>query len=123
MIREPNPSEVRAFGLIDSLGAIASSLSKDEVGGAVANALSLIVAEGVETLSTYHPRKATSDNKQPRKLSDIYGSRWITALAGSVISLWGEPGDPIGGTGATVQVTIPNAFAHPQQFYRLKELT
>ena len=23
------------------------------------------------------------------------GSRWITALAGSVVSLWGEPGDPI----------------------------
>ena len=31
----------------------------------------------------------------PKKLDDTFGSRWITAGAGSVVLLWGEPGDPI----------------------------
>jgi hypothetical protein len=43
--------------------------------------------------NSHHPRKAQSDNRKPSKLEDLYGSRWITAGAGSVVSLWGEPGD------------------------------
>ena len=39
--------------------------------------------------------KATAQNRKPTTLADVYGSTWITSGAGSVISLWGEPGDPL----------------------------
>jgi AAA domain len=81
--------------VIDSLGALVGGLTKDEVGSNVAISLARTVAAGVEVMALYHPRKATSENKEPRELSDVYGSRWLTALAGSVLSLWGRPGDPI----------------------------
>src|SRR5204862_3122747 len=34
-------------------------------------------------------------NKKPRRLPDVYGSRWLTAGCGSVLMLWGEAGDPL----------------------------
>ena len=43
----------------------------------------------------HHPRKGQEGNRKPSKLDDLYGSRWIPAGAGSVISLWGQAGDPI----------------------------
>lgn len=36
----------------------------------------------------HHHRKATGDNKKPNKLSDIYGSQYITARATTVLTLW-----------------------------------
>lgn len=36
----------------------------------------------------HHHRKATSDNKTPNKLSDVYGNQIITARATSVLCLW-----------------------------------
>jgi replicative DNA helicase len=81
--------------LIDSLGALVSKLASDEVGSVVAQLMSRVVAEGIELVAAFHPRKATENNKKPVTLADIYGSRWITAAAGSVISLWGSPGDPV----------------------------
>ena len=80
---------------LDSLGALATNLSSDEVGGRVQRALQLVVAEGVEVMAVHHQRKETSDGRKPRKLSDVYGSRWLTSGAGSVVLLWGEPGDPL----------------------------
>jgi len=79
---------------LDSLGLLASGLATDEGGAAVAAAFSAVVANGLELVVNYHGRKANSDNKQPDKLEDVYGSRWITAASGSVISLWGAAGDP-----------------------------
>ncbi len=81
--------------VVDSTKDLASKLSSDETGGAINRALAALVGEGIETLATHHQRKATSENKKPRKLDDVYGSTWITAGAGSVLLLWGEPGDPI----------------------------
>jgi AAA domain/DnaB-like helicase N terminal domain len=80
---------------IDSLGALVTGLTKDDVGAGVAQAFNEATAQGLEVIVTYHPRKATAANKRPTTLADVYGSRWIPALAGSVISLWGEPGDPV----------------------------
>jgi AAA domain len=79
----------------DSLKDMAAPLSSDEVGAAVARAVGDVVAEGIEFAATHHQRKATAENKKPTSLSDVYGSTWITAGAGSVVLLWGEPGDPI----------------------------
>jgi replicative DNA helicase len=81
--------------VIDSLGSLVGGLTKDEVGSNLAISLSRVAAEGTEVLTLFHPRKATQDNREPRELPDVYGSRWLTAAAGSVISLWGRPGDPI----------------------------
>jgi hypothetical protein len=80
---------------LDSLGALVLKLSDDETGGAVAQALQHVVAEGVEIVVAHHPRKATADNKRPNQLEDVYGSRWLTAPCGSVVCLWGAPGDPV----------------------------
>jgi replicative DNA helicase len=79
----------------DSLKDMASPLSNDEVGAAVNRAIGHVIAEGIEFCASHHQRKSTSDNKKPTKLDDVFGSTWITAGAGSVLLLWGEPGDPI----------------------------
>jgi replicative DNA helicase len=80
---------------VDSLKDMASPLSQDEVGSAVARAISGVIAAKIEFIAAHHQRKATSENKKPSKLDDVYGSRWITAGAGSVVILWGEAGDPL----------------------------
>jgi AAA domain-containing protein len=36
----------------------------------------------------HHHRKATGENKKPNKLSDVYGSQYITARATTVLCLW-----------------------------------
>ena len=43
----------------------------------------------------HHGRKANADNKKPNTLDDVYGSAWLTAGMGSVICLWGKPGDSL----------------------------
>ena len=81
--------------VIDGLGDIASPLSDDLVGGRVKAMFAHLVAEGVQVVAAYHPRKTTSDGRKPRHLDDVYGSTWITAGVGSVLFLYGEAGDPI----------------------------
>lgn len=76
--------------VLDSLGNLAVGLADDAVGAAVNAALQECVAEGLEVLALHHNRKATDGNRRPRALDDIYGSRWITAGAGSVIALWAQ---------------------------------
>lgn len=80
---------------IDSIKDMASPLSSDEVGAAVNRALGGAVAQGIEVAASHHQRKATGENKKPTSLDDVFGSAWITAGAGSVVLLWGKPGDPI----------------------------
>jgi hypothetical protein len=79
----------------DSLKDMASPLSSDEVGAAINRALGGLIALEIEVSASHHQRKATSENKKPTGLADVYGSMWITAGAGSVLLLWGDPGDPI----------------------------
>lgn len=81
--------------IIDSAKDAAMELSKDETGSNFNRAIQLVLAAGIEVLVLHHQRKASAQNPKPRKLSDVYGSTWLTAGAGSVLLLWGEPGDPI----------------------------
>jgi replicative DNA helicase len=81
--------------IIDSLKDVASRLSDDEVGGGVNQAFQRCVAADIDLLALHHQRKGQSDNRKPSSLDDVYGSTWITAGAGSVVLLWGKPGDPI----------------------------
>jgi replicative DNA helicase len=79
--------------VIDSLKDVASDLSKEESGLGLNAAFQNAVAEGIEVAGLHHQRKQQSGTAKPRHLSDVYGSRWITAGAGSVVMLWGEAGD------------------------------
>lgn len=81
--------------VIDSLKDVALDLSKDETGSRVNLALQECVARGIEVAALHHQRKEQAGAGKPRSLADVYGSTWITAGAGSVIGLWGEPGDPV----------------------------
>jgi replicative DNA helicase len=81
--------------VIDSLKDLAPSLSDEHTGQAINSALQRCVAEGVEVGALHHQRKAQAENRKPRALADVYGSRWLTAGAGSVLMLWGEAGDPV----------------------------
>lgn len=85
------------FVVLDSLKDMAGELSKDEVGGAVNKALQLALVDGVQVTALHHHRKpkAGDSDREPSTLADLYGSTWITAGAGSVIGIWGAPGDPI----------------------------
>jgi hypothetical protein len=81
--------------VVDSLKDAAIKLSEDEVGGAWNRARQAAIQAGTQLLELHHPRKAQDGNRKPRALEDLYGSRWISAGAGSVISLWGQAGDPV----------------------------
>jgi hypothetical protein len=81
---------------IDSLKDIALDLVKDETGSRVNLALQEVVARNLELCSLHHQRKEGREGGgKPKKLSDVYGSRWLTAGMGSVACLWGEPGDAL----------------------------
>lgn len=79
--------------VLDSLKDVALDLVKDDVGARLNHALQLALADGIEVVALHHQRKHGSDGKRPTRLADVYGSAWITAGAGSVILLWGQPGD------------------------------
>lgn len=80
----------------DSLKDLAVDLVKDEVGTRANRAWQLLIAAGIEVVDLHHPRKAIAGVAgKPKSLDDIYGSTWLSAGHGSVVLLWGNPGDPI----------------------------
>ena len=81
--------------VVDSLKDAALKLTDDEAGSGWNRARQLAIEAGTELVELHHPRKGQEGNRKPAKLDDLYGSRWIPAGAGSVISLWGQAGDPI----------------------------
>lgn len=80
---------------IDSLKDVALDLTRDETGSRVNAAFQEVIASGVELCVNHHQRKEQQGGNKPRKLADVYGSRWLTAGMGSVLVLWGEAGDLI----------------------------
>lgn len=81
--------------IVDSLKDLVTRLSDDENATLYNNARQECVARGIEILELHHQRKAGSDGKKPKDLDAVFGSRMLTAGAGSVIMLWGESGDPV----------------------------
>ncbi|MGO8723776.1 MAG: AAA family ATPase [Acidimicrobiales bacterium] len=81
--------------VVDSMKDIAADLSKEETGLGLNAAFQHAVAEGIDVLGLHHQRKQQPGAGKPRHLSDVYGSRWLTAGAGSVVMLWGEAGDSV----------------------------
>jgi replicative DNA helicase len=79
--------------IVDSLKDVAVKLTDDEVGALVNRAFQEVIAAEVELLGLHHQRKEQRGGGKPKGLADVYGSGWITAGCGSVLLLWGEPGD------------------------------
>lgn len=76
----------------DSYKDLAPGLTGDEVGSQINLAVQEVVARGMQWMGLHHQRKATSDNKRPSALDDVYGSNWLTAGLGSVALLIAKPG-------------------------------
>jgi replicative DNA helicase len=79
--------------IVDSLKDLAFDLVKDEAGSRVNAAIQELVARGIEVAVLHHQRKGQQGAPAPKKLADVYGSRWLIAGMGSVFMLWGEAGD------------------------------
>ncbi|MFE5771420.1 DnaB-like helicase N-terminal domain-containing protein [Streptomyces sp. NPDC056485] len=83
---------------LDSLKDMAGELASEEGGQAINTAIQRTLVEGIEVIGLHHHRKQSGgkdSGKEPTSLDELYGSTWITAGAGSVISLWGAAGEPI----------------------------
>jgi replicative DNA helicase len=99
--RDPEELAALATGLevgmvvLDSLKDCAVDLTKDETGSRINRCFQAVVAEGVELVALHHQRKASGDNRKPKSIDDVYGSTWIPAGCGTVLLLWGTPGDPM----------------------------
>ena len=79
---------------IDSVKDVVAKLNDDEAGSMYNRAIQLCMVAGIEVCDLHHPRKAgATDANRPKSIDDIYGSTWLTAGHGSVISLWGKTGD------------------------------
>jgi energy-coupling factor transporter ATP-binding protein EcfA2 len=82
--------------VIDSIKDVLQDASDAQMSGNYNSARQSLLAAGVELIELHHNRKANGTNKEPSTLEDVFGSRWLTAGAGSVISLWqDEPGSPL----------------------------
>lgn len=82
--------------VIDSLKDATPGLVSDEAGSAIASSFQHCVAEGINLMVFHHQRKQGQDTTRvPNNLEDVYGNRQITAACGSVVMLWGQPGDEV----------------------------
>ncbi len=79
--------------VVDSLKDAALGLSDDEVGAGWNRARQGALVDGVQLLELHHNTKRTPSGGKPDALPDVYGSVWLTAGAGSVVMLSGDPGD------------------------------
>lgn len=85
--------------IVDSLKDAAAKLTDDEVGSNVNRAIQMCNAVDIDVLVLHHQRKGDvtqrkDDDVEP-SVEDVFGSNWITAGAGSVIILAGQPGAEI----------------------------
>jgi hypothetical protein len=79
---------------VDSLKDAVMRLSEDDAGAMWNRARQMVIMTGVQVCELHHTRKTgQGTDRIPARLDDLYGSRWITAGAGSVVCLWGNAGD------------------------------
>lgn len=78
---------------VDSLKDAVVGLSEDAVAAAYNRARQTALAKNIQVCELHHMRKAGKDSTGG--IGEVFGSTWLTAGAGSVIMLTGEPGDPV----------------------------
>jgi hypothetical protein len=74
--------------IADSVKDMVSSCTEDAAGMGFNDTVQHITSRGVEFGCCHHNRKPNAANTRPRKLADVYGSRWLTAGLGSVLNIW-----------------------------------
>jgi replicative DNA helicase len=79
--------------VVDSLKDLVAALSDDEAAARTNTVIQACIARGVEVLILHHQRKAQALNKKPKTLDDVHGGANLTRGSGSVVLLWGAPGD------------------------------
>jgi replicative DNA helicase len=77
---------------IDSLKDVTSGTTDDDDGLAINRQFQELLVRGVELVVNHHDRKGDGKRHGPKSLDDLYGSRWLSAGAGSVLYIAGEPG-------------------------------
>lgn len=77
---------------LDSLKDAAIGLSDDAVGAGYNRARQALLSKGVQLAELHHVTKNSTGG-----IEAAFGSTWLTAGAGSVIMLSGQPGDPVVG--------------------------
>lgn len=78
---------------VDSLKDAVVGLSEDATAAAYNRARQALLAKGINICELHHSRKASKESTGG--IEEVFGSTWITAGAGSVIILSGQPGDPV----------------------------
>jgi replicative DNA helicase len=82
--------------VLDSLKDMAVGLTEDTPAAQYNKARQLALANGIELLELHHQVKRGPRGEMPNTIADVYGSGiHLTGGAGSVVLLWGQPGDPI----------------------------
>ena len=79
--------------VIDSLKDVATELEKGPNAILINQALQRVCQAQAEVIVLHHQRKAQGDNKRPKAIDDLYGNTLIPSGAGSVLLVWGAPGD------------------------------
>ncbi|MGN7187255.1 AAA family ATPase [Microbacterium enclense] len=77
----------------DSYKDLAPGLAEDKPGAQLNLAMQEVLARGMQWFGIHHQRKPAADRSHDYNLADVYGSRWLTAGAGSVFMVLGEAGD------------------------------
>lgn len=81
--------------IIDSIKDVCPKPSGDDEANGYNRARQELIARGIELIENHHNRKASGENRAPNTVDDVYGSRWLTGGAGSILCLWGQPGDTV----------------------------
>lgn len=81
--------------IVDSLKDAAVGLTDPETAGWYNRARQRALAAGIEVVEIAHQKKQGAGGAAPKSLADVHGGMEITAGAGSVFLVWGEPGDPV----------------------------
>lgn len=79
--------------VIDSLKDVATELEKGPNAIAINQALQHVCQAGAQVVILHHQRKSQGDNRRPKSIDDLYGNTLIPSGAGSVLLVWGKPGD------------------------------
>ena len=81
--------------IIDGVEDAVTGMSREEPAQLWNNTVQKAAVADVGVIALHHCRKAQVGNKKPNTIDDVYGSQFLSAGFGSVICLWGEPGDPV----------------------------
>jgi replicative DNA helicase len=101
--------------VIDSIKDFCSKPSDDEAGNGYNRARQECIARGMQWLECHHNRKQQQGQGKSNALDDVYGSRWLTAGAGSVLVLYtDEEGAPVVDVR---QLKSPGEFIDPMRVH------